>query len=157
MGGAGLMDFLITLIVLFGAGALFFLTIDRVAPDETMKKIGKIAVGVVLLVVFLLAIKAVLFGGAGALSLGGNGIIYFAIGVIVILVVLYLIDLLLNWLAANMGIGAPIVAAVKYVIFAVALIALLVLADRTFFGGSYSRPILGDLGGTPSIMRPERR
>jgi hypothetical protein len=155
MSGSALMDFFITCIVLAGAGALFFLTVDKIAPDETMKKIGKIAVGVILLVVFLLAIKAVLFGGGGAIVLGGSGIITFAIGVIVILVVLYLIDLLLSWLASNMGIAAPIVSAVKYVVFAVALIALLVLCDRAFFGGRYVyAPLTGDT--TPTIMRPAR-
>lgn len=155
MTGSGLIDFVITLVVLVGTGALFFIAIDKVAPDETLKKIGKIAVGVVLAVVFLLAIKAVLLGGGAALT--GSGVIMFAIGVIVLLVVLYLVDLVLSWLATQMSIAEPIVNAIKYLVFAVALIALLVLADRSFFGGRYSSSVLGDLGPTPSIMKQERR
>ena len=155
MTGSGLLDFLITIIVIVGTGALFFITIDKVAPDATLNKIGKIAVGVVLAVVLLLAVKAVLFGGGAALT--GGGIIMFAIGIIVLLVVLYLIDLLLTW--AGEQINATLAQAIKYVVFAVALIALLVLADKSFFGGRYvAGPVMGDaLGPTPSIMRPERR
>ena len=156
MTGSGLFDFVITLVVICGTGALFFIAIDRTAPDPTMNKIGKIAVGVVLAVVVLLAVKAVLFGGGGGPVMSAGGIIQFAIGVIVLLVVLYIIDILLTWLAANMGIGAPIIEIIKYLVFAVALIALLVLADRSFFGGRYVVGPMG-MGSTPSIMVPERR
>jgi hypothetical protein len=154
MTGSGLIDFVITLIVICGVGALFFITIDWMKVDATMKKIAKIAIGVVLAVVILLAIKAVLFGGGGA-ALSGGGIIGFAIGIIVLLVVLYIVDVLLGWLAANMGIGAPIIDIVRYLVFAIALIALLVLADRSFFGGRYIGASLGL--DTPSIMKPEKR
>jgi len=135
------MDFLISVILLLATGAIFFLVIDRIAPDPMLNKIGKIAVGVVLLIVFLLAIKAVLFGGAGALHLAPSGFIWFCIGVIVILIVLVIIDYILTWIAAQMGAGAPIVEIVKYVIFGVALIALLVVADKTLMGGAYTAAI----------------
>jgi len=153
MTGSGLIDFVITLIVICGVGALFFLTIDWMKVDETMKRVAKIAIGVVLAVVVLLAIKSVLFGGGGT-ALSAGGIIGFAIGIIVLLVVLYIVDILLGWLAANMGIAAPIIDIVRYLVFAVALIALLVLADRSFFGGRYIGSALGE---TPSIMKPERK
>lgn len=152
MTGSGLIDFVITLVVLVGVGALFFIAIDKVAPDATLNKIGKIAVGVVLAVVLLLAIKAVLFGGGAAIA-GGN-IISFAIGVIVLLVVLYLVDLALSWFGES--INSTIANAIKYLVFAIALIALLVLADRSFFGGRYVAGPSG-LGDTPSILKPERR
>jgi hypothetical protein len=151
MTGSALIDFVITLVVIMGTGALFFIAIDRAAPDPMMNKIGKIAIGVVIAVVVLLAVKGLLFGG-GALVLTAGGIIGFAIGVIVILVLLFLVDLVLNWLGGQ--ISEPIVSAVKYIVFAVVLIALLVLADKTFFGGRYLGVVLGD---TPSIVKPERR
>lgn len=153
MSGSGLIDFVITLVVLVGTGALFFIAIDKAAPDPTLNKIGKIAVGVVLAVVLLLAVKVVLFGGAGVV-LTGSGIIGFAIGVIVILVILYLVDLLLTWLGEQ--VNATIAAAIKYLVFAVVLIALLVLADKSFFGGRY---VYGPMssGQTPSILAPEKR
>jgi hypothetical protein len=138
MTGSGLMDFLISMILLIATGFIFFLVIDRLAPDPILNKIGKVAVGVVLLIVFLLAIKAVLFGGAAGGHLAPQGFIWFCIGVIVILVVMFIIGAVLDWIAGSMGIGAPIVTIVKYVIFAVALIALLVIADQTLMGGSYT-------------------
>lgn len=153
MSGSSLIDFVVTLVVLFGTGALFFVAIERMAPDAFMNKIAKIAVGVVLLVVFLAAIKGLLFGGGVAVS--GGGIIGFAIGLIVILVLLFLVDEALKFFAAY--VSATLAGIIKYVVFAVALIALLVLVDRTFFGAQYTGRMLGDLGSTPQIMRPEKR
>lgn len=138
MTGSALFDFVISIILLLATGFVFFLIIDRIATDPTLNKIAKIAIGVVLLVVFLFACKAVLFGGAGALRLDPHGFLYFCIGIIVILVVLLIIEAVLNWIAASMGIGGELITMVKYVIFAIALIAMLVLADRTLLGGSYS-------------------
>lgn len=150
MTGSGLLDFLITIVVLIGVGALFFVAIDRLAPDPFLNKIAKIAIGVVLLVILLIAIKGVLFGGGAALS--GGGIIQFAIGLIVILVILFLVDLALNYIGSM--IGEPIVNAIRYVVFAVALIALLVLADRALIGGTVQGALTGPLfGSTPRIMR----
>ena len=154
MTGSALMDFLITIIVLAGTGALFFVTIDRLAPDALLNQIGKIAVGVVLAVVLLLAVKGVLFGGGVALS--AAGIIGFAIGIVVLLVVLFLVEKILDWLGPK--IGPNIAGIIKYVVFAIALIALLAVADSTMFGGRYVGAGLRGLGGpSPSIMRPEHQ
>lgn len=150
MTGSGLIDFVITLIVLIGTGMLFFIAIDKMAPDETLKQIAKVAVGVVLLVVFLVAVKGVIFGG-GAMAASGSGMIQFAVGLIVILVVLFLIDKVLMWVGSQ--ISPPIVEMARYVIFAIALIALLLLVDKTFFAGHYA----ASLGiQTPSIMQEKR-
>jgi len=132
------MDFLISIILLIATGAVFFLVIDRIAPDATLNKIGKIAVGVVLLVVFLLAVKGVLFGGGGGPHLAPQGFIWFCIGVIVVLIVLLVVEAILNWIGANMGLSEPIITICKYVIFGVALIAILVVADKTLLGGGYT-------------------
>jgi len=153
MTGSALMDFLITIVVVLGIGALFFVTIDRLAPDALLNKIAKIAVGVVLAVVLLLAVKGVLFGG-GAMVASASGVIGFAIGVVVIIVVLFLVDKALGYLLGM--IGQTAVDIIRYVIFAVALIALLIVADQSLFGGSHTGRYI-DLGSTPSIMKPERR
>lgn len=154
MTGSALIDFVITLVVLVGTGALFFIAIDKAAPDPLMNKVGKIAVGVVIAVVLLLAIKGLLFGG-GALVLSGGSIIGFAIGVIVILVLLFLVDFVLTWLGAQIGEG--VAGVIRYLVFAIALIALLILADRSFFGGRYVPMSSLGLGAPPSIMKPERK
>lgn len=147
MTGSGLMDFIISIILLLATGFVFFLVIDRLAPDPLLNKIGKIAVGIVLLIVFLLAVKAVLFGGAGAVAhLAPQGFLWFCIGVIVVLVVLFIIEFVLDWLAGQMGAAGGLVQIVKYVIFAIALIALLVVADKTLMGGSYPAFNLGAAG-----------
>jgi protein-S-isoprenylcysteine O-methyltransferase Ste14 len=99
-----------------------------------------------------LAIKGVLFGGGTAVS--SANIVPFAITVIVIFVLLFLLDKILQ-AAGSWGIPGWILEIVRYVIFAVVLIALLVMLDKTFLGGKYSAGI--DFGGTPSIMKPERR
>lgn len=149
MTGSALFDFLIGIILLFATGFIFFLVIDRVTPDATLNKIAKVAVGVILLVVFLIACKAVLFGGGGAMKIDPHGFLYFCIGVIVILAALIIIEWALNWIAGAMGFGGGtepgpggmpggLVGIVRFVIFAVALIAMLVLADRTLLGGSYT-------------------
>ena len=95
--GSALIDFLITLIGLVFIGAIIFMAIDFISTDDRFKKIGKFAVGGILVILFLLAIKAVLFGGTAAAILSPLGMVYFAIAVIVILVVWYLINWFLDW------------------------------------------------------------
>lgn len=141
MTGSALFDFMIGIILLLATGFVFFLVIDKIATDATLNKIAKIAVGVVLLVVFLFALKAVFFGGGAGLHIDPHGFLYFCIGVIVILVVLYIIDLVLGWIGGAMGMGGELITVVKYVIFAVALIAMLVLADRTLLGGGFTNSL----------------
>lgn len=151
--GSALFDFLITLIVLAATGAMFFIVIDRAAPDALMNRVAKIAVGTVFAVVVLYGLKGLLFGGS-ALALSISGIITFAIGVIIILVVLYLLDMVIGFIASM--IGAELANVVKVVLFAIILIALLVLVDQTLLGGRVTGS-LGNLGASHSIMTPERR
>lgn len=134
MTGSALFDFLISIVVLGIIGALFFAVIDKIAPDPTFRKIARIAVGGVLIVVFLFSIKAVLFGGAGGIAMTPMSLISFAIGAIVVIVVLYLIDAALTYFGGEAGIG-PFINAIKYVIGAIALIALLVLFANAIGGG----------------------
>ena len=133
MSGGGLMQFLINIIALFAAGAIFFISIDKVAPDEFFARIAKIAIGALLLIAFLVTIAAVLGWGGAGVTIAPMGIIWFAVAVIVAVVVLYVVNLIVDWLAANMGL-APMAATIKYVLGAVVLIALLVAAANFLFG-----------------------
>lgn len=135
MSGSGLLGFLVSLILLFGVAAIFFLTIDRVAKDAFLATIAKIAVGCLLLIAFLLAIANVLGFGGTAFSTSPMGIIIFAVGVLVLVVVLYIIDVVLDWIAANMGLAGTVATVIKFVISVVALIALLLLAGNALLGG----------------------
>lgn len=130
MTGAALMDFVIAVIGLCGIVYLVFMAIDFIAPDAVFNKIARFAVGFVALIAFLLAIKGVLFGGGG--GLGGftaMGMIDFAIGLLVLLVVIFIIYKAIDFFAT------PFTLEIKYVVGAIALIALLVVAERVLFGG----------------------
>ena len=66
------------------------------------------------------------------------GVIYFAIGIIVVLVVMYLLKLIIGYF-----VPAQFVEPVLFVVGAIALIVLLSLAATTLFGGG---PLLGSTG-----------
>lgn len=134
MNGSSLLGFIINLIVLFAIGFIFFLTIDRVAKDALLAKIAKVVVGCLILIAFVLAVAGVL-GIGGAVAPSPYSIVIFAVAVLVLIVVLYLIDAFLNWIAPQMGLGAPIVQAINFVITAVALIALILVAGDALIGG----------------------
>lgn len=130
MTGSALMDFLIAIVGLCIIVYLIFMALDKISPDESFKGIARYAVGGAALLIFLVAIKGVLFGGGGALAISPVGVIEFAIGMIVVMVVIYLIYMVIDRLAP-----AELVVPVKYVIGALALIAILVVAERALFGG----------------------
>lgn len=129
MTGSALFDFLIAIIGLIGVGVLIFYCIDFLSQDITFRKIARTAVGIVLLIAFLVAVKGVLFGSGGSFSFSPVNLIEFAIGLIVLLVVIFIIYWVIDWLAV------PFAVPLKYIIGALALIALLVLAEKALFGG----------------------
>lgn len=135
MSGSGLLGFLISLIVLFGVGAIFFLTIDRVAKDAFLATIAKIAVGCLFLIAFIMAVANVLGFGGAALATSPMGVIIFAIGVLILVAVLYLVDIVLDWIGRNMGIAGEVVTVIKFIISVVALVALLYLAGNALLSG----------------------
>jgi hypothetical protein len=130
MTGSALMDFLIAVVGLCIIVYLIFLALDFIAPDERFKLIARYAVGGTALLVFLVAIKGVLFGGGGGMAITPVAVIEFAIGLIVVMVVLYIIYMVIDFMAPG-NLSVPI----KYVIGALALIAILVVAERSMFGG----------------------
>jgi hypothetical protein len=133
MSGQGLVQFLINIIALLAAGGIFFVSIDKVAPDEFFGKIAKIAIGALLLIAFIVVIAAVFGLGGGGAAISPLGIVWFAVAVIVAVVILYVINIIVDWIASNMGIG-PIAGVIKYVLGAVVLIALLIAAANLLFG-----------------------
>ena len=150
MTGAALFDFFIEIFELVIVGAIIFAGLDFVATDERFKKIARLALGGVLVLAFLFAVKGVLFGGAGSFAISPVGILYFAIGVIVLLVVWYLvllaIDLMVKWFPPM----AAWVEALKFVVSAVILIVLLLLAADLLFGAGI---MVHQVSGRPALLR----
>ena len=102
------------------------------APDAFFAKIAKIAIGVLLLIALIVTVAAA-FGLASGVTVSPLGIVWFAIAVIVAIVILYVINLIVDWLSANMGI-APFAAIIRYVLGAIVLIGLLIAAANFLFG-----------------------
>jgi hypothetical protein len=128
----GLVQFIVNIIAILAAGGIFFVSIDRVAPDAFFARIAKIAIGALLLIALVVTVAAV-FGLAGGVTVSPLGVVYFAIAVIIAVVVLYVINLVIDWIGAQMG-GATWVGAAKYILGAIVLIGLLVAAADLLFG-----------------------
>ena len=128
--GSGLIDFLISVIGLIGIFYMIYVALDGIVPDERMKQIARIALGIAGTILALLMIKAVLFGGAGGPSISPANVLEFAIAIIVIYAVFFILNLVIDWIAL-----AALVPALKYVLAAVILIAMLIAAERALFGG----------------------
>jgi hypothetical protein len=129
---SGLVQFVVNIIALLAAGGIFFVSIDRVAPDAFFAQIAKIAIGALLLIALVVTVAAV-FGLAGGVAVSPLGVVWFAVAVIIAVVVLYIINLVIDWVGAQMG-GASWVGAVKYVLGAIVLIGLLIAAADLLFG-----------------------
>lgn len=153
---SGLLGFIVSMILLLGVGAIFFITIDGIAKDALLAKIAKIAVGCLLLIAFILAVANVLGFGGTAFTASPQGIITFAVGVLVLIAVLYIVDLVLSWIGTAMGMGEPIVNAIRYIITVIALICLLLLAAAALMSKGEGR-VLPGLGPMPNILAPEKK
>jgi hypothetical protein len=130
---SGLVQFVVNIIALLAAGAIFFVSIDRVAPDAFFAQIAKIAIGALLLIALVVTVAAAFGLGGGGIAVSPLGIVYFAVAVIVAVVVLYVINLVIDWIGAQMG-AVPWVGAIKYVLGAIVLVGLLIAAASLLFG-----------------------
>lgn len=149
MSGSGLMQFLIVTIGLCGIYAIFHIGIDFIpSMDERLKKIGRVVIGVVLCIAFLMAVSAVLFGGGGMSSITPLGIIQFAIGMLVLLAVLYVI----TWAISYFGADVPFKEPILFIVGVIGLIAILLLAGAVLFGGG-SLAHLGNINNVPIFAR----
>jgi hypothetical protein len=139
---SGVFSFFIILVELCVIGAMIFAAMDFIATDERFKKIAKIAVGGVLVVLFLFAIKAVFAGGGSGMNLTPLGFLYFAIGVILVLIVWFVIDAALGWIAANLFPPlAGVLEIIKFVLAGLMLVVILLIAANVLFGAT--------MGGAP--------
>lgn len=150
MSGSGLVQFIVNIIAILAAGGIFFLSIDRVAPDEFFAKIAKIAIGALLLIALVVTIAAV-FGLAGGVTVSPLGIVWFAVAVIVAIVILYIINLVIDWIGGQMGAG-PWVPVIKYVLGAIVLIGLLIAAANLLFGYRFGPLHAMALGSTVAMV-----
>ena len=141
-------NFFIILIELVIIGALIFAAIDFISTDERFKRIAKLATGGVLVVLLLFAVKAVFSGGGGAgINLTPLGFLYFAIGVILTLVVWYVLDALLGYAAATWF--PPLAAAlgiIRFVLAALVLVVILLIAANVLFGAGGAPFRFSDVG-----------
>jgi uncharacterized membrane protein len=128
--GSGLIDFLISVVGLIGIFYMIYVALDGIVPDERMKQIARIALGIAGTILALLMIKAVLFGGAGGPTVTPGAVIEFAVAIIVIYVVFYILNMVIDWIA--MPALAP---ALHYLLAALVLIAMLLAAEQALFGG----------------------
>src|SRR5579864_9359047 len=130
-------DFLIILVELIVIGALIFAAIEFIATDARFKQIAKIAVGGVLFVLFLFAVRAVFAGGQSGMNLTPLGFLYFAIGVMLVLIVWYVIDAMLGWIAAHWFTPmAPALGIIRFVLAGLVLVVILLIAANVLFGAS---------------------
>lgn len=147
MSGNSLVQFIINVIAILAAGGIFFISIDKVAPDAFFAKIAKIAIGALLLIALVVTVAAV-FGFAGGLTVSPLGVVWFAVAVIVAVVVLYVINFIVDWIVTQMG-GGGWVGPVKYVLGAIVLIALIIAAANFIFGFKVS-----SLHAHPTLSAP---
>ena len=127
-------NFIIILVELCFIGALIYAAIEFIATDERFKYIAKIAVAGVLVVLFLFAVKAVFSGGGGGMNLTPLGFLYFAIGVILVLVVWFIIDKVLAYAAGLFPPLGAVMSIVQFVLAAIVLVVILLIAANVLFG-----------------------
>jgi hypothetical protein len=122
-------NFLIALVGLALIVGMIFLALDRIAKDDFLKRIGKIAVGGCAVLILLIDVRGVFFGGGGAGVITPSALIEFAIGVIILIAVFYLLDMAVTmWVPQWAGV-------INYVLSVLMLVLLLVLAEQALFGG----------------------
>ncbi len=126
---AAFINFLIAVVGLAIIVGMIFLALDRIAKDAFLKQIGKIAVGGCAVLILLIDLRAVFVGGGAGAGIAPAALIEFAIGVIVLIAIFYLIDMAVTaWLPQWSGV-------INYVLSVLMLILLLVLAEKALFGG----------------------
>lgn len=131
MTGGALVNFLVVVLILIGIVAILYAALQspRLSLDPVLVKIAQIAIGVGAFVVFILAVASVLGFGGQSLALNPWTMFYVAIAVIIVLVVVYII------VAAVDFFQVPFAEGIKFVIGAVALIAILAAVGTALTGG----------------------
>ena len=155
MSLAGFLDFLIVIFGLGIIGGMTFAAIEYISPDVRFRTIARFAVGGAIILALLQAIRAVFGGGGPSVEITSIAVLQFAIGLILILLVWVVICWLIDWWFSLGGTFAPGLAwpgtppapapapapagpafifPLKYVLAAVVLVAILMLAAQILFG-----------------------
>jgi hypothetical protein len=143
MSGAGLWAFLVNIIGIAIVVGLIFAAMEFRPLPEPFRKFARLAVGGAAALLVLVAIGAVLFGGAaaGQIKVTVIGIFEFAIGVIVLYAVLWLVDQILDYFAV------PMADKIKFLLSVIALIVILTLAAAALTSGGLGFINTGGRGG----------
>ena len=145
MNLGGIWTFVVTLVGLAIIVGLIFAAMEFRPLPEPYRKFARLAVGGAAALGVLFAIGAVLgVAGAGAVHVTIEGIIEFAVGVILLYLFLYIIDAALDYFAV------PFAANIKFILSVFALVIILVLAYAALTTGGLG---LMGLGGTPRLGR----
>ena len=138
----GLLGLIVGIIILCAVVAIFFLTIEKIVGDPLLQKIGKICIGAIALVfVIVAAWGALVGGGAGGLRVTGMSLITFAVGLLVTIAVVYILNMAIDWFGF-------MVTELQYILSIVALIAILLAAGTALFGGNV-RSVFGGKASAP--------
>jgi hypothetical protein len=134
MNLAGLLSFLINVVGLGIVVGLIFLALDLpvIVIGDPIKKIAKYAVGGAAILAFLVYVAGLLGSGRGTLlNVTPAAIIEFGISFIVLIVLLYIVKVVIEWASP----APKLTEIINFVVGAVAIIVILVLAERALFGG----------------------
>lgn len=147
MSGAGLWQFVINIVGLAIIVFLIFAAMEFRPLPEPFRKFARMAVGGAAALFFLIAIGAVLFGGASAsIHVTVGGIFEFAIGVIVLYAVLWIVDQGLDYFQVPFG------DKIKFILSVIALIVILSLAAAALAGGGLGFINIGGRSGGMSFL-----
>lgn len=143
----GLAAFLIAILVICILVAMLYVALPKISPDPSFTQIGQLAIGgIAVILVIELALAALgMGGGAAGASLDAGGLIKFAIALIIIMIVIFVLYMAVDALLPQFAMP------IKYVVGGIALIAILLAANFVLFGGAI--PNWG--GGAPLGKRGE--
>jgi hypothetical protein len=128
---AAFFNFIIALVGLAIIVAMIFLALDRIARDGFLRQISKIAIGGCAVLILLIDVRGIFFGGGGAGTISPSALIEFAIGVIILIAVFFLLD----WALTLWTYVTPWIEIINYVLSVLMIILILVLAEQALFGG----------------------
>lgn len=148
-GAAGLWNFFVALVGLAIVVALIFMALEFRALPEPFKRFAKMGVGGAAVLLLLAAIGAAIFGGTGGITLkvSPGSILEFVIGVIVLYGILWLCDLAID-IAQTWFPQIAFAEPLKFILTFIALVIILVLAEKALVGGGLGMINIGNFGGT---------
>lgn len=152
-------DFIVNCIGLCVVVGLIFLALDSpfIKLDAWIKKFAKFAVGGAAVLAFAVYCAAVFLGvggGGAVMRASPASILEFAIGMLILIAVLYIIELVVAWLlgGAQTAPGQPatmppagLAGIIIFVVNIIAIVVILVLAEKALFGGGLG--LIPNIGG----------